>query len=149
MYSEYSAKISEAERARMKNIGYDFPPNPDVYAAAMTSPGFYDFLMVEPDAILRQVKCPVLALNGEKNLQVPAKEHLNAIATALKAGGNKDYTIKALPGLNHLFQSAGTGSPAEYEQIQETISPAALEIIKGWIVVLLSAHSKITSHSFN
>jgi pimeloyl-ACP methyl ester carboxylesterase len=134
IYGEYSAKISEDERARMRNIGYDFPSNPVTYADGMMSPGFYDFLMVEPDTIFRQVKCPVLALNGEKDLQVPAKEHLRAITMALKVGGNTDYTIKALPGLNHLFQSAGTGSPAEYEGIQETISPIALEFIQEWIV---------------
>lgn len=81
-----------------------------------------------------KVKCPVLAINGEKDLQVPPKENLTAIEQALKAGGNKDYTVKELPGLNHLFQTSSTGSPMEYSKIEETISPAALTIIGDWIV---------------
>ena len=55
----------------------------------------------------------------------------------LKAGGNKNYTVKELWLLNHLFQTADTGSPAEYEEIEETISPIALETITDWIVGLV------------
>jgi len=64
---------------------------------------------------------------------VPPKENLHAIEEALKAGGNKDYTVKELPGLNHLFQTAATGSPTEYSKIEETISPTTLTIIGDWI----------------
>jgi fermentation-respiration switch protein FrsA (DUF1100 family) len=80
-----------------------------------------------------QVECSVLAINGEKDLQVPPEENLQAIEEALNAGGNKDYTVKELPGLNHLFQTAQTGSPSEYAAIEETISPTALEVIGDWI----------------
>lgn len=84
---------------------------------------------------MKKVHVPVLALAGERDLQVvPAGANLNAIAGALKAGGNKDYTVKELPKLNHLFQTSETGSPAEYGRIEETISPAALEIIGDWIL---------------
>jgi fermentation-respiration switch protein FrsA (DUF1100 family) len=81
-----------------------------------------------------KVKVPVLAMNGERDTQVLAQQNLPAIVDALEAGGNRDYTIVKLPGLNHLFQTAKTGSPAEYAQIQETIAPAALEIMADWIV---------------
>jgi fermentation-respiration switch protein FrsA (DUF1100 family) len=91
------------------------------------------FLTYDPKPTLMQVKCPVLAINGEKDLQVPPEENLQAIEEALKAGGNKDYTVKELPGLNHLFQTAKTGSPSEYAAIEETISPTALEVIGNWI----------------
>lgn len=133
MYEECASKISEKERGAMKDIGYDFPSDPKAFADGMLSPGFYDFLMYEPKIILGQVKCPVLALNGKKDLQVPSHENLSAIERALKEGTNKDYVIHEIPGLNHLFQSARTGSPTEYEQIEETMSPVALEIIKEWI----------------
>jgi len=83
---------------------------------------------------LSKVKCPVLAINGEKDLQVPPKENLSAIEEALKAGGNQNYSIKELPGLNHLFQTAQTGAPSEYAKIEETISPAVLKLIGNWIL---------------
>ncbi len=65
---------------------------------------------------------------------MPPKEDLREIAAALKAGGNRDYTVRELPGLNHLFQTARTGAPAEYGQIEETFSPVALQVIGDWIV---------------
>lgn len=100
----------------------------------MLSPWFRYFLTYDPRPTLRQVHCPVLAVNGEKDLQVSAQDNLPAIQDALKAGGNPDFTVKELPRLNHLFQTARTGSPAEYGQIEETIAPAALGVIGDWIV---------------
>jgi fermentation-respiration switch protein FrsA (DUF1100 family) len=98
------------------------------------TPWFRFFLTYDPKPALMKVKCPVLVLNGEKDLQVPPKENLKAIEGALKAGGNKHYTIKELPGLNHLFQTAQTGSPAEYMKIEETIAPSALAAMSDWIL---------------
>ena len=83
--------------------------------------------------VLEQVKCPVLALNGEKDLQVPPKENLTVIENALKKGGNKQVTAKELPGLNHMFQTSKTGLPTEYATIQETFSPIVLNEIFIWI----------------
>jgi len=87
----------------------------------------------DPVPTLEKVKCPVLAINGEKDLQVPPKENLSAIEEALKRSGNKNYEIKMLPGLNHLFQTSNTGAISEYGQIEETISPLALETILIWL----------------
>ncbi len=98
------------------------------------TPWFRYFLTYDPKPALKKVKCPVLVLNGEKDLQVPPKENLKAIEAALKAGGNTNYTIKELPGLNHLFQTAKTGSPMEYMKIEETISPSALAAMGDWIL---------------
>jgi fermentation-respiration switch protein FrsA (DUF1100 family) len=80
------------------------------------------------------VKCPVLAINGEKDLQVDPKQNLPPIEAALKAAGNADITFKELPGLNHLFQTCKTGSPSEYSQIEETFNEAALTVVGDWIV---------------
>jgi len=101
---------------------------------ALFTPWLRFFLSYDPLPALKKVKCPVLALNGGKDLQVPPRENLAAIEEALKAGGNDRYVIKELPGLNHLFQTANTGSPSEYTKIDETISPLALQIIGDWIV---------------
>jgi len=63
---------------------------------------------------------------------VIAQQNVPALRAALH--GDRDATVMALPGLNHLFQTAGTGSPQEYGRIEETFSPTALEIISNWIV---------------
>jgi pimeloyl-ACP methyl ester carboxylesterase len=96
---------------------------------------FRYFLNYEPEPVLRKVQCPVLALNGSKDCQVPCKLNLDAIAKALKEGGNKDFTTKELPNLNHLFQTCKTGAFSEYAIIEETIAPAALETMADWIAV--------------
>jgi hypothetical protein len=95
---------------------------------------FRYFLTYDPIPFLKQVRCPVLAINGELDLQVPYKENLAAIEAALKAGNNKDHTAISLPGLNHLFQNCKTGSPDEYAKIEETIAPVALQAISDWIL---------------
>lgn len=102
--------------------------------ASLTSPWMRFFLSFDPQKSLKKVKCPVLALNGEKDLQVPPKENIVAIENALKKAGNKDYTVKKIPELNHLFQHCTTGSPTEYATIEETFSPEVLEIIGEWIL---------------
>ena len=99
----------------------------------LLSPWFKRFLVMDPRKNLEQVKCPVLAVNGDKDLQVPSKENLPRIEKALKDSGNKDVTIVEFPGLNHLFQNCKTGSPAEYAEIEETFAPVALEAVTGWI----------------
>jgi pimeloyl-ACP methyl ester carboxylesterase len=102
-----------------------------IMAAMVASPWFRFFLDYDPAPVLRQVQCPVLAINGSLDLQVPPKEDLAAIRAALAA--NPDATVLELPGLNHLFQTAKTGSPAEYAQIEETIAPSALALIGDWV----------------
>ena len=100
----------------------------------MCTSKFYQYLVkYEPAPALAQVKCPVLAINGEKDLQVSAEENLNAIQKILLNAGNKEVTIKKFPNLNHLFQSSKTGSVSEYVQIEETFSQDVLEVILGWL----------------
>jgi fermentation-respiration switch protein FrsA (DUF1100 family) len=95
---------------------------------------FRYYLTYDPGKVLENISIPVLAVNGEKDIQVPARKNLRAIKTALEAGGNKDYTIKELPNLNHLLQTAETGNISEYAKIEETISPVALQVITDWIL---------------
>lgn len=93
------------------------------------------FIKLDSSIALEKVKCPVLALNGLKDLQVPAKENLQAIKNALAKAKNKNVTIKELPNLNHLFQECTTGAPSEYDKIEQTISPIALTEILNWIKI--------------
>jgi pimeloyl-ACP methyl ester carboxylesterase len=106
---------------------------PRMMAKQLNTPWFRFFLTYDPRQTLRKVKVPVLALNGEKDLQVTPKENLAAIAAALKEGGNQKVQTRELPGLNHLFQTAQTGSPSEYAQIEETLAPAAMQQVADWI----------------
>ena len=100
----------------------------------MLSPWFRYFLTYDPRPTLSQVRCPVLALNGEKDLQVPPSQNLPEIVKALEAGGNHEYAVIKLADLNHLFQTSRTGAPTEYAQIEETFSPKALAVISEWIL---------------
>ncbi len=97
------------------------------------SPWFRYFLSFDPRPTLRQVKVPVLALNGALDLQVPPQQNLTEIAKALRAGGNKKAQIVELPRLNHLFQTTQTGAFSEYAKLDETISPTVLNLISEWI----------------
>ena len=106
----------------------------EVQLQSLLSPWLKFFLTYDPRPTLSKVKCPVLAINGEKDLQVPPKENLSAIEAALVAGDNKNFTIKEIPNLNHLFQTTQTGLPSEYAKIEETISPVALKIVGDWIL---------------
>jgi uncharacterized protein len=99
----------------------------------INSPWMKYFIKYDPATALQKVKCPVLAVNGEKDLQVPPKENLGAIEKALKKAGNKKVTTKEFPGLNHLFQECTTGSPAEYATIEQTFSPAVLQEMVNWM----------------
>ncbi len=97
------------------------------------NPWMFQFMKMDPKVYLEQVQCPVLALNGAKDLQVPSQVNLTAIGGALAKGGNKDVTIKEFPGLNHLFQESGAGLLEEYITIEQTFAPVALDEITGWI----------------
>lgn len=94
------------------------------------------FLAYDPRPVLAKVKCPVLAVNGELDLQVVPEQNVGAIEKAVKGGGNDRITAKVFPKLNHLFQKSKTGAPNEYGQIEETFSPEALEYISDWLLKL-------------
>lgn len=84
---------------------------------------------------LSKVKCPVLAINGEKDTQVDAASNLKVIKETIIKNGNGNVEVQALPGLNHLLQTAATGDVSEYENIDETIAPSAMKIIADWIKI--------------
>lgn len=123
-------KMKEAP-ALVKPAGMSEEEAVKMQVAQLTSPWMRYFIRYNPAPALQKVKVPVLALNGEKDLQVPAMENLEGIRKALAK--NKNVTVKELPGLNHLFQEATTGLPQEYSTIGQTFSPAALAEISSWI----------------
>ncbi len=100
----------------------------------LLTPWFQYFLEHDPRPVLREVEVPVLALNGELDLQVDADQNLPVIEEQLAAAGNADVTVRKLPGLNHLFQRAERGTVDEYGRIEETMSPEVLKLVGDWIV---------------
>lgn len=115
----------------MQALGVPADTDKSLVMAQIGNPWFRYFLKYDPAPNLRAITVPVLALNGSLDRQVPPVENLAAIKAATSA--NKDVTIVELPGLNHLFQTAKTGAVGEYAQIEETMAPAALEQMAGWI----------------
>lgn len=101
--------------------------------AIFGSPWFRYFLTFNPEEYLEKVSCSVLAVNGEKDLQVSSKGNLAGIEQALKKGENPDFEVKEFAGLNHLFQKSETGNPAEYATLEETFSEEVMEYVYQWI----------------
>ncbi|MBA7680267.1 Esterase EstD [subsurface metagenome] len=123
------AELSEEEKKRLdwteERLESEIPD--------LLKPWWRYAMAYDPRATLMRVKCPVLAIIGEKDTQVPSKANLPLIEEALEASGNMNFQVKELPGLNHLFQTAETGDVSEYRRIEETMSPSALVLISGWI----------------
>ena len=90
------------------------------------------FIALDPRPSLARIRVPVLALNGELDRQVLPRENLPEMKKALRH--DTDVTVRELPGLNHLFQTAKTGAVGEYADIEETVAPIALDAMSGWIV---------------
>ncbi|MEO7659982.1 MAG: alpha/beta hydrolase, partial [Pyrinomonadaceae bacterium] len=130
MLANRKAKLDEPQRKDFARVETSVKEQMPV----ILSPWYRYFLAYDPRPTLEKVKIPVLALNGENDLQVSSKENLAIISAALKAGGNKDFTVRSFPKLNHLFQTSRTGMPNEYGEIEETISPSILETISAWIL---------------
>jgi len=126
---EFMASLEDKQKGAMK-YSDDMV---SAQASMATSKWLRYFITHDPKVTLRKVKCPVLALNGELDKQVPVKDNLPAIEQALREGGNTHFVVKELPGLNHLFQTAQTGNIDEYAKIEETIAPVALETMAQWI----------------
>ena len=118
------AKMTETEKGAT-------PAQIEAGAAQIANPWFRYFLAYDPGPALRAVRCPVLALGGSKDLQVPVAQNFPAIRAALAE--DKSVEMVELPGLNHLFQTAKTGSPTEYGEIEETIAPVVLEKVAGFV----------------
>ena len=99
----------------------------------MASPWMYYFLRYDPTDAIVKTNCPALLLNGSKDLQVIASQNLPGYEKIIADYGKTNLTLRELPDLNHLFQHCETGSPNEYFEIEETISPEVLELIVGFV----------------
>ncbi len=130
------AKMKEAFATMAPDLKKVFGLTEDSHESRMRfvlTPWFKKLILYDPAPVWAQIRCPVLAINGDKDTQVAAEENLAGIRSALEAGGNRQVTTRVFPGLNHLFQHCVTGGPNEYAQIEETMSPEVLASIAAWI----------------
>ena len=99
----------------------------------MTSPWFRQFLDYDPEPVLEKLHCPVLAMSGDRDLQVDSTENVPLLRKASETSENKDFTVVEVAGVNHLFQTAPSGSPALYGAIEETMAPQVLTAVTSWV----------------
>ncbi len=101
--------------------------------AKISDPWLRWFVLFDPATALAKVKCPILALNGEKDTQVKVQQNFEAIESALTKAGHKTHKLVNLKNLNHLFQTCKTGDLSEYGQIEETFAKEALDEMTNWL----------------
>lgn len=146
---ELERTVKEGIRENLKRMGPEERKRiPDTEAfvssyaalqlATLRSPWTRFFLSYDPAQAHERVKCPVLALYGALDLQVSPEQNVSPLREALKRGGNGDVTIRVLPGGNHLFQQAKTGSPSEYSSLEKAFMPGFLETLSEWILARVS-----------
>ena len=141
MVDGYCAALKEAftslregkspEGIKLSTAATALQPTFDRALQQLRTPYMQHFLTLNISSQLSLIQCPVLALNGKKDMQVDCDANLTALEKGLT--NNSHHTIHALEDLNHLFQHCATGNVIEYQQIEETISPAVLEMIAEWI----------------
>ncbi len=134
---ELKKKITDAAIAAYKTdttVRFLLDQKSSDIANILTNPSVQYAIKYNPEHDLKKVKCPLLALNGEKDLQVPPAENLAGIEKELKSRKNKNFTIKQMTGMNHLFQECNNGSLSEYFTNPQTFSPIALTEISAWIL---------------
>lgn len=128
MYKEDTAFNTLEEKDKKTVVQQQISP--------LLTPWYRYFIRYRPEVNLEKITCPVLVLNGEKDLQVPPQANVEGIKKALLKAKNKSVTTKVYPNLNHLFQECITGSVEEYGTIEQTFSPQVLQDIKEWIIKL-------------
>jgi fermentation-respiration switch protein FrsA (DUF1100 family) len=139
--AELKKALRETYRKQLESVPEELrkvilTQSPEEAVDAFAEPWMRGFLRLDPRPYLQRVRCPVLAITGEKDRQVDPDLNLPAIQEALEAGGNKSVTVRKMAGLNHLFQSCTTGAPMEYATIEETFNPEALRAVSDWILGL-------------
>lgn len=135
---EQRQKVNEIVRKQLEINGVPPAQQDEAQVRALAeqalTPWMRYFLTFDPRPALEKIRVPVLALNGELDVQVDAEQNLTAIAAALEKGGNQNVTVHHLPDHNHLFQRARTGLMNEYGTIEETLSPEVLNLIREWVL---------------
>ena len=129
--SGFNKEIETLSVEEQRSLSIKAPLDSKLYYQFL-SPVMRVDLFVDPSLFLSKVTCPVLAINGSKDLQV-LPQNLDLIETAVKSGGNNNVTIKLFKDKNHLFQTCKTGAVSEYKKIEETMCPSVQKYLSGWL----------------
>ncbi len=133
LITQYWAMLPAEQKQEAEKFAFAFTlAKKDGFIATFNSPWFRFFFTCDAVVLLRQIKIPLLALNGEFDFN-NTPDVFYIIRKALQEAGNTDYTTLVLPKLNHNFQTCQTGSIPEYGALKESIAPAALQVMAGWI----------------
>lgn len=132
--SQFVKDELKKDKSPLEQSGMDEKSYVKRITGSLATPWMQYFIKYDPAPTLEKVKCDVLVLNGEKDLQVAADQNVPAITDALTKGGNQKFTVKRYPNLNHLFQECETGAITEYRNIEQTFSPKVLTDISNWII---------------
>lgn len=133
--ADYWEKLPELQKAESNSFLFAIKEsNADQITEMFVSPWYRYLLNHDPASLLSQIRIPLLAINGNLDFITSSKISLPIITEALEAAKNKNYTVQVLPNLNHWFQTCKTGSMMEYGQIEETMSPLALNTMSEWIL---------------
>ncbi len=129
----YNSQSSDKRDTLIEN---QIRQNVNIQLNYMMTPWYRFFMNYNPSEAMEKVKCPVLALLGELDAQVPAELNKSALKAALLRANNKHLDIKVLPGANHLFQEAQSGSPEEYSILKPEFVNGFLKLISDWIIAI-------------
>jgi pimeloyl-ACP methyl ester carboxylesterase len=126
-------ELPEEQRAAITDLESFVKTRAQQQVVGVRSPWFRYFLDYDPTRDLRRVAVPVLAIFAEKDLQVPPSVNLEPMREALAEAPTDDVTVEVIPGANHLFQAATTGSPDEYASLPKEFVPGFMRRVSGWI----------------
>lgn len=126
-------QLPAEQRAAMGNTDSLLAARTDMQMTAIRTPWFAFFASYDPADDLAKIRCPVLALFGELDQQVLPSLNLQPMNKALARNGNPDVTVKVVSGVNHLFQKASTGSPAEYAGLEKRFADGVLDLLTEWM----------------
>ncbi|HUI11247.1 MAG TPA: alpha/beta fold hydrolase [Bacteroidota bacterium] len=131
--AERIAALPREQREGIADSAAFVKANGEARLAGVRTPWFRHFIDFDPAPALSAVRCPVLAVFGELDQQVPVALNVEPMEAALKRGSTKDWKIQVIPKANHLFIPAKTGAPAEYPSLEKTFAPGFLDLVGGWI----------------
>ena len=133
------ASLSPERRQAIADSAAFVNANAEARLAGVRNPWFRYFIDFDPAPTLASVRCPVLAVFGELDRQVPVALNREPMDAALRKGKTTDWNIEVIPKANHLFITAVTGAPSEYPSLTKEFAPGFLDLIGGWITKRVAA----------
>ena len=130
-------KLSRLQGAK-EDVAHNVAETRQLLLSQDSGPWMKAFLNMDFSTFLSLVKCPVMALGGSNDLNVPAEFNMKVLKSKLPSN-SKDF-IKIYPGLNHLFQHSSTGNPLDYVNIEETMSEEVMNDVCTWINKVTNTH---------